>query len=137
MKIFKIISIFLGVFALLGFSPLTFADDDHFSDDWKISIDGKTASRGTLSFKLSFKPAEDGTVRDSVVVSVPVPEDAGENDVADMIGNAFKATLGEDDFDIDTSWGENVKVEAKRDTPDFSLVIADNPLQGISLEIKD
>jgi len=120
----------------LGISSLALADD-HFSDDWKISIDGKTASRGELSFKMSFKPAEDGTVRDSVVVSVPVPEDTGENDVADMIGNAFKATLGEGDFDIDVDWGEHVKIEAQGDTPDFLLEIADNPLQGISLEIKD
>jgi hypothetical protein len=136
MKIIKQLGLLCVIATLLGIAPTAFADEN-WSDDWKISINGKTDNGGTLSFTVTFKPNDDGTVRDPVTVSAPIPEDTGENDAADMIGNAFAAILGEDDFDIDVTWGENIKVEANGDTPDFAIVIADNPLQGVSLEIEN
>ena len=70
-------------------------------------------------------------------VEVLVSEGTSENDVADMIGNAFEVILGEDDFNIKVSWGENIKIEAKDDTPAFVLEIASSSVQGLSIEIQE
>jgi hypothetical protein len=130
----------LGLLCLLagflGVAPLAFADD-HWSDDWKISVDGKSDSGGKISFKLTFEPDEDEAPRDAVTVDVLIPEGTGEDDMADMISNSFRAVLGDDDFDIDTSWGEHIKVEASGDTPDFVIEIAGNSVEGVDVEIDD
>ena len=129
-------NIFLIISFLLVLPSLALADD-HWSDDWKVTVGGKAKSRGVIGFKLTFEPGDQGETRNPVTVDAPIPEKAGENDVADMIANAFRATLGDDDFKIDVSWGENVKIKAKGETPDFLLEITGNTVQGVSLEVQD
>ena len=126
----------IAAFALLMMAPVTFADD-HWSDDWKIVVDGKADSGGSISFKVTFEPNEDGSTRAAAEISALVAEGTSENDTADLIGNAFRAVLGEDDFKIDVSWGENVKIDSKRKTPDFLLELTGNSVQGVSIDIED
>ena len=122
--------------AFVGGISLVFAED-HWSDDWKVSVNGKADSGGVISFKLTFEPEGEDARRDPVTVMAPIPDNTKENDIADMMGNAFRAILGDDDFKVDVSWGENVKVKTRGDTPDFLLEITDNSVQGISLKLKD
>jgi hypothetical protein len=125
-----------GVVVLLGLAPVTQADD-HWDDDWKISVSGKSKSAGSLSFTLTFEPADDGAAREAATVTVAIPEGTGANDMADLISAAFRGTLGDDQFHSEVDWGEHVKVKGKGDTPDFTVAIAQNTVQGLSLAIKE
>ena len=136
MKNFGKLSLSFLMAGFLGVAPLAFADD-HWSDEWKISVDGKSDSGGAINFKLTFEPDGDEAPRAPVTVDVLIPEGTGENDMADMISNSFRAVLGDDDFDIDTSWGEHIKVEADGDTPDFVIEVAGNSVDGVSVELDD
>jgi hypothetical protein len=137
MKTFKILSIFLGAVALLGFSPLTFADEDGYSDEWTLIVKGESENAGKISFKLVYAPSDDGLAGDEVFIEAPIPAGTSENDAAEMIANAFKTVLHVNKFDIDWHDGEKIQVEAKAQTPDFAIEIASNPLQGISITIED
>jgi hypothetical protein len=137
MKILKILSVFLGVVALLGFSPLTFADEDGYSDEWTLIVKGESENAGKISFKLVYAPSDDGLAGDEVFIEAPIPAGTSENDAAEMIANAFKTVLHVNKFDIDWHDGEKIQVEAKAQTPDFAIEIASNPLQGISITIED
>jgi hypothetical protein len=137
MKIFKILSIFLGAVALLGFSPLTFADDDGYSDEWIIIVKGKTENAGKIGFKLTYAPSDDGLAGGEEFIEAPIPAGTSENDAAEMIANAFKTVLHVNKFDVDWHDGEKIQVEARSETPDFAIEIASNPLQGISITIED
>jgi hypothetical protein len=130
---------FTGLGLLLifcGAASLAVADD-HWSDDWKIEVGGRAKSAGTISFELTFEPGEDGTAADAISIDVLVADDSKDNEVAGIITNNFEAVLGEDNFKINQSWGENVTVKARGETTDFALAMTNNSVQGISLEIKD
>jgi hypothetical protein len=122
--------------AFFGFTSLIVADD-HWSNDWKIEVDGRAKSAGTISFEINFQPGEDGTTADSVSIDVLVPDDAKDDDVAETIANNFEALLGDDNFKVNQSWGKNVTVQARKDTPDFELVMISSSVQGMSIEIDD
>ena len=68
---------------------------------------------------------------------VLVPDDAKDNDIAETIANNFAAVLGDENFKVNQSWGENVTVKARKDTADFELAMTSSNVQGISIEIKD
>jgi hypothetical protein len=123
---------------LIALSTATLAiADDHWSDDWKIEVSGRADSAGTISFNLTFEAGEDGTAADPISIDVLVPNDAKDNDIAETIANNFEATLGDENFKVNQSWGENVTVKAKKDTADFELAMTSSNVQGISIEIKD
>jgi len=107
MKTHKYIVILSLLLAFCGPTSLAIADG-HWSDDWKITYMGKAKSTGTISFQLTFQAGED-----------------------------FAAVLGEDNFKISQSWGENVIVKARGDTPDLSLELISSSVQGISIVIND
>ena len=127
------LSIFLAFF---GMNSLAIADD-HWSDDWKISVTGKSSSAGTMSFKLTFEPGEDGAAADPVSIDVAIAEGTRDNDVAALITNNFQAALGDDDFNIDQSWGEHILVKTRGKAPDFALELTGNTVQSVSVEIDD
>ena len=121
---------------LLGFCTVALADD-HWSDDWKIEVEGKAKSAGTIGFQINFEPGEDGTAADPVNIDVLVPEKAKDNDVADTIANNFSAVLDGESYKVNQSWGENVTIHGRRNAADFELTMTNNSVQGISIEIDD
>jgi len=133
MKITKLSGI---VFVLLALSSITqlASADDHWSDEWEITVDGKSESRGTINFVMTFKPDGDVT-RDEVTIDVLVAYDTDENDIALFISNSFRAVLGDQDFDIDIDSGEQVEIESRGDTPDFALAVTASSVRGISVEL--
>jgi len=136
MLVTRKLGVLFALAAVLGFASLAFADD-HWSGGWKVAVDGKSSSSGTIGFKLSFEPDDEGATRDPITVDAPIPEKKSKNDVAELVTSAFQGVLGEDDFKIDRSWGNNVKISARGKTPDFVLEIAGNTVQGISLVLDD
>ena len=136
MKISKLLIVFSALLICFGGASLAIADD-HWSDDWKIEVSGRADSAGTISFAINFEPAEDGTTADPISVDVLVPEDTKDNEIAETIANNFSALLGDENFKVNQSWGENVTIKAKRDAADFELSMTSSNVQGISIEIKD
>lgn len=136
MIIRKYMSLLAVLIMVFGGSSLSLADD-HWADDGKIKVEGKAKSAGKISFKLSYKPNDKETVADQVVIDVLVPDKTKKNEIAEMIINSFRAMLGDENFKIKQSWGNNVIVEAKGKTPDFNIEFSSNSIQGISLEIDD
>ena len=110
---------------------------DHYSEKWKISVESESVTAGLITFALTFQEEADGTRRDSVKVTAPIPEDTSRNDIADLIAAAFKGTLGDDDFKIGTSWGEHVKVKTRGETPEFVIELDSNRVEGLAVEINE
>ena len=136
MKIRNVLTTLTMPLIVFGLSSLAVADD-HWSDDWKIEVKGRADSAGTISFAMNFEPADDGTTADPISVDVLVPKDAKDNDIAETIANNFEALLGDKNFKVNQSWGENVTIKARKDAPDFELTMTGTNVQGISIEIKD
>jgi hypothetical protein len=134
MKISKLSGVVFVLTALLSITELASADS-HWSDEWEVEVDGKSTSSGTINFKITFEPGVDVAAREAVTVDVQVANDTGENDVADIISNSFRAVLGDEEFEVDVKSGEKVEIESKGETPDFVLEITASSIQGISLEL--
>ena len=123
-----------GLMSILTFAAPVSAGGQ-FSNEWEIGVSGSADASGSISFALTFKPANDGTARDPITIVTSVAADTSKDDIVNLIGNSFSAALGEDDFDVGISWGEHVKVAAEGDTPDFALTVGRNTLQSVSIEI--
>ena len=134
MKTSKLSGIIFVLVASLGITELALAEN-HWSDEWEVEVDGKSTSSGTINFKITFEPVVDVAAREAVTVDVQVANDTGENDVADIISNSFRAVLGDEEFEVDVKSGEKVEIESKGETPDFVLEITASSIQGISLEL--
>jgi hypothetical protein len=134
MKTSKLSGIIFVLVALLGITELALAEN-HWSDEWEVEVDGKSTSSGTINFKITFEPGVDVAAREAVTVDVQVANDTGENDVAEIISNSFRAVLGDEEFEVDVKSGEKVEIESKGETPDFVLEITASSIQGISLEL--
>ena len=134
MKISKLSGIIFVLLASLGTTELATADN-HWSDEWTVEVDGKSKSRGTINFKITFKPGSDVAAREAVTIDVLIANDTGENDIAMFISNSFRAVLGDEEFKIDVDSGEEVEIESRGDTPDFVLEVIASSIQGISLEL--
>lgn len=103
---------------------------------WKIEVDGKSKSKGNIGFKLTFTADKAGATADPVTIDIIVPEKAKKGDVAEMISNDFRGTLGDENFKIKID-DHDVKVKAKGDTTDFVLELTNNTVQGINIEVDD
>jgi hypothetical protein len=134
MKISKLSGVVFVLTALLSITELVSADS-HWSDEWEVEVDGKSTSSGTINFKITFEPGVDVAAREAVTVDVQVANDTGENDVAEIISNSFRAVLGDEEFEVDVKSGEKVEIESRGDTPNFVLEITASSIQGISLEL--
>ena len=134
MKTSKLSGIIFVLVALLSIKELALAEN-HWSDEWEVEVDGKSTSSGIINFKITFEPGVDVAAREAVTVDVQVANDTGENDVADIISNSFRAVLGDEEFEVDVKSGEKVEIESKGETPNFVLEITASSIQGISLEL--
>jgi len=134
MKTSKLSGIIFVLVALLSITELALAEN-HWSDEWEVEVDGKSTSSGIINFKITFEPGVDVAAREAVTVDVQVANDTGENDVADIISNSFRAVLGDEEFEVDVKSGEKVEIESKGETPNFVLEITASSIQGISLEL--
>ena len=133
MKITKLSGIVFILLALSSISQLASADD-HWSDEWEITVDGESERRGTITFVMTFEPDDDGNTRDEVTIEVLVAYDTDEDEIALFISNNFRALLGDTDFEIDLD-DEQVEIESRGDTPDFALSVSASSVRGIKVEL--
>jgi hypothetical protein len=136
MKTFTKFSGFLGLIAMLGFSPLAIADDE-FSDDWKIAVTGAATTDGDISFKLVYAPSDEGLAGDEKFINVSVASGSSNRDAANSIAKAFNLILHQSVVHVKVDDGSTVEVRSKGQTPDFNLTVASNKVEGISLDLSD
>ena len=134
MKITKLSGIVFILLALSSISQLASADD-HWSDEWEITVDGESERRGTITFVMTFEPDDDGNTREEVTIEVLVAYDTDEDEIALFISNNFRAVLGDTDFEIELDSDEQVEIESKGDTPDFALSVSASSVRGIKVEL--
>jgi len=136
MKTFNKIGLLCGLICFLAFTaPVT--AEDQFGDEWKISVAGNAVSAGSVSFTLTFEPDNSGNAGDPITVVTQIGANSSTEDMVSLIGDSFSTALSQDDFDVEISWGEQIRVAAQEDTPNFALIVANNTLQGVSIKIKE
>jgi len=126
------LTVFLAMFA----TALPAADDNPMDYEWTIRINGKSASAGKITFKLTSAPNEDGTTDDPVDVENMVANKTKQKDIQKTIENNFRATLGDELYKIKTHGSDRVSIKAEKGTPWFLLEMTNNTVQGISVELK-
>jgi hypothetical protein len=106
--------------------------DDHkpdYSNKWRVEVDNKAKSAGTLLFRVTPK---EGTPVD---VTVAIADRRGENDIAKDIRDAFKAALDENSFHTETDDGEDVLLKKKKG-PDFALELVESTVESVRIDIE-
>ena len=136
MKTLNKLGLLCGLIGIFAFAAPVSAGDQ-FSDEWKIGVSGSAVTAGSISFTLTFEPGSDGMARDPITIDTPIAANTSVEDIISAISDAFSTALGEDDFDVEISWGEHVEVEAEGNTPEFALAITRNTLQGVAFKIID
>jgi len=127
-----VLTVFLAMFA----TALPAADDNPMDYQWQISVDGKSTSGGKIVFKLTSSQNEDGTTDDPVEVENLVAAKTKQSDIQKTIMNNFRATLGDERYQVKKQGSNRVSIKANKGTPWFLLELTNNNVQGISVEIK-
>jgi hypothetical protein len=98
------------------------------SNKWRIQISSDADSAGGIVFDLvpvGGAPAS---------VTVQVPADTDENDVADLIRSAMRAQLGTS-YNVEVDDGEDVLVKKADGAADFDLQVRENTVDGVRINL--
>ena len=98
------------------------------SNKWRIEVSSDADSTGVIVFEL----APIGGAPASVTVQVP--DDTDENDVADLIRDAMRAQLG-DAYHVEVDDGEDVLVKKRDGAADFDLTVREQTVRGVRLNL--
>jgi hypothetical protein len=100
------------------------------SGNWRIKFNHQSDNDGTIVFRIA--PVE-GSPTD---VEVKVPAKTTENNVADLVSAALKATLGSDNYRVGVDDGEDVVVKTRGKTKKFELTMVSTSLTGLEVKVK-
>jgi hypothetical protein len=120
----------LAVVALAGIACVAAPAYAKPSGNWRISFNHQADNDGTIVFRIA--PVE-GTPID---VEVKIPARTTENNVADLVSAAMKATLGSDDYRVGVDDGEDVVVKKRGKTKKFELTMVSTSLTGLDIKVK-
>jgi hypothetical protein len=110
-------------------SGVALADDLKLSNKWRVEVSETARSDGTIVFRVTPK---DGTPTD---VTVAIKDGRGENNIADDIRDAFRATLDKNEFHSETDDGEDVLLK-KRKGPTFELKLVESTVKATRLNVE-
>ena len=99
------------------------------SHSWRIIFNHQSDTDGAVVFRIA---PVGGTPTD---VEVKVPAKTTENNVADLVSAALKATLGSDNYRVGVDDGEQVAVKSRGKTPKFELTMVSTSLTGLEIKI--
>jgi hypothetical protein len=119
---------FVVVVAAFVATP-AFAEDLKLSNKWRVEVSETARSDGTIVFRVTPK---DGTPTD---VTVAIKDGRGENNIADDIRDAFRATLDKGTFHSETDDGEDVLLK-KRKGPDFELKLVESTVKATRINVE-
>lgn len=98
------------------------------SNKWRIQVSSDADSAGVIVFDLT---PVDGAPSS---VTVQVPEDTDENDVADLIRDAMRAQLGAA-YNVEVDDGEDVLVKKADGAANFDLQVRQITAQGVRVNL--
>ena len=113
--------------ALLGALVLSAQADP--SNKWRIKLNHSAGNEGTMVFRIA---PIDGTPID---VQTTIPAHTGENAIARLLRDSFKASLGEG-YHVETDDGEDVLIKKRKDTPNFDLTLVSSSATGLTIKLK-
>jgi len=117
------------VATMLVSGGVAMADELKLSNKWRVEVSETARSEGTIVFRVTPK---DGTPTD---VTVAIKDGRGENNIADDIRDAFRATLDKDAFHSETDDGEDVLLK-KRKGPDFELKLVESSVKATRVNVE-
>jgi len=117
------------VATMLVSGGVAMADELKLSNKWRVEVSETARSDGTIVFRVTPK---DGTPTD---VTVAIKDGRGENNIADDIRDAFRATLDKDAFHSETDDGEDVLLK-KRKGPDFELKLVESSVKATRVNVE-
>ena len=100
------------------------------SKKWRIKLNHRVDNDATVVFRIS---PVGGTPID---VETKIPAGTGENAVAKMLRDSFKASLGEG-YHVETDDGEDVVIKRRKDTPEFELALQSSNAVGLTIELQN
>jgi len=124
---------FRNTVAVMVLAGMAFAAAPAFakpSGNWRIKFNHQSDNDGTIVFRIA--PVE-GTPTD---VEVKVPAKTTENNVADLVSAALKATLGSEAYRVGVDDGEDVVVKTRGKTKKFELTMVSTSLTGLEVKVK-
>ena len=98
------------------------------SNKWRIEISSDADSAGVIVFDLT--PVNGAPVS----VTVQLPEDTDENDVADLVRDAMQAQLGTN-YQVEVDDGEDVLVKKAEGAANFDLQVRQITARGLRIEL--
>src|SRR5262245_2238113 len=120
----------LAVAAAAVLSLLAIGAQAEPSNKWRIKLNHRVDNDSTIVFRIS--PEGGGT---PIEVETKIPAKTGENAVAKMLRDSFKASLGEG-YHGQTDDGEHVLIKRRKDTPNFDLPLVSSDATGLTIKLK-
>jgi hypothetical protein len=120
----------LTVMTLAGMTCLATTAYAKPAHSWRITFNHQADNDGNVVFRIA---PVGGTPID---VEVKVPAKTTENNVADLVSSAIKATVGSDDYRVGVDDGEEVAVKTRGKTKKFELTMVSTSLTGLEIKIK-
>ncbi len=125
---------FRNTVAVMVLAGMAFAAAPVFakpSGNWRIKFNHQSDNDGTIVFRIA--PVDGAPPVD---VEVKVPAKTTENNVADLVSAALKATLGSEAYRVGVDDGEDVVVKTRGKTKKFELTMVSTSLTGLEVKVK-
>lgn len=101
------------------------------SGNWRIEFNHVADNDGTIVFRIA---PVDGTPPTDIEVKVPAR--TTENNVAELVSAAIKATVGSQNYRVGVDDGEDVVVKKRGKTKNFELTMVSTSLTGLEIKVK-
>lgn len=117
---------------LAAWSPAALADGAKVetSNKWRIKVDGKADTDGSIVFRITPKEAT------AIDVTVPIQKGMSDNQAAKAIITAFDLYLPKNGFKSERDDGEDVLLKKAGKTPSFALEIVSSTVLKLELKLK-
>lgn len=119
---------FPGLAAALTLALMAGAASADPSNKWRVQVSSDADSAGVIVFDIT--PANGAPTS----VTVQVPDDTDENEVADLIRSSMQAQLGAA-YNVEVDDGEDVLVKKADGAADFDLQVRQNTVEGVRINL--
>jgi hypothetical protein len=122
----------VAVLMMTGLASLAATAYAKPSGNWRIKFNHSADNDGVIVLRIA--PIEGGG--DPIDVETKVPKGTSENNVADLVSDSLKATLGSKHYRIGTDDGEDVVIKTRGKTKKFELTMVSTTLTGLNIKVK-
>jgi hypothetical protein len=120
----------IAIIAAAGFAFMAVNANAKPSGNWRIEFNHTADNDGSIVLRIA--PVEGSPID----VETRIPAKTTENNVAQLVSDSLKATLGTKDFRIGVDDGESVIVKKRGKTRKFEVTLVSNSLTGLEINIQ-